>query len=62
MLPAVDHNGVVSTFPLDISHHFDHICHNFEVRAVAVGSPVGDLELAHLMSLVTLYTVISDKI
>ena len=47
----MDHNGLVISPHLHFDHFVNHINHSLEVRAPAIRSPVGDLELVHLMSI-----------
>ena len=50
-LPAVDGNGAVSRLALHLSNLLDGISDSLEVAAVAIGSPVDDVELCDLMGL-----------
>ena len=43
------HNGLVASSPLDFGHLFNHINHSVQARAATIRSPVGDVELAHMM-------------
>ena len=54
LIPAVYYNGPVASPPLDFYHLFNHICHSFQVRAATIRSPVGDVELVHLISIARL--------
>ena len=53
-LPAVHHNSLIASLPLDFGHLFNHISHSSQVRATTIRSPVGDMELAYLTSIVRL--------
>jgi len=53
-LPAVHHNSLIASLPLDFGHLFNHISHSSQVRAATIRSPVGDMELAYLTSTVEL--------
>ena len=48
--PAVDHDGVVASPPLDLAHLINHTGHTGQVGAAAVWGPVGDVELTHLLN------------
>ena len=54
IVPAVHHNGLVASPPLDFGHLLNHISHSLQVRAATIRSPVGDVELAQLISTVGL--------
>ena len=49
--PAVDHYGIVVSPHLNFDHFINHISDGLQVRAAAIRSPIGDVELAHLMCL-----------
>ena len=51
---AVYHNRLIASPPLDFGHLFNHISHSSQVRAATIRSPFGDVELAHVMSIVGL--------
>ena len=53
--PAVDQDGVVASSPLNLSHLFNDINDCLDVGRAAIWSPVCDVELVHLMGLVSLY-------
>ena len=53
-LPAVDHNGVVSSRSLDLGHLCNHGNDTGYVGAAAIGAPVGHVELNHPVSLARL--------
>ena len=53
-IPAMDCDGVVASPPLDFSHFINHGSHCFQIRAFPIRSPIGDLELVHLMHLTKL--------
>ena len=53
-LPAVHHNSLIASLPLDLGHLINHISHSSQVRAATIRSPVGDMELAYLKSIVEL--------
>ena len=42
-LPAVNHNGVCASPPLNPGHLFHHTSDTAEVGAVAIRAPVGDV-------------------
>ena len=50
-LPAVDGNGVVPRLALHLANLLDDVSDSLEVAAVAIGSPVDDVELCDLMGL-----------
>ena len=51
---AVYHNRLIASPPLDFGYLFNHISHSSQVRAATIRSPFGDVELAHVMSIVGL--------
>ena len=53
--PAVDQDGVVSSSPLNLPYLFNDIYDCLDVARAAIRSPVEDVELIHLMGLVSLY-------
>jgi len=53
-LPAVHHNTLIASLPLDFGHLFNHISHTSQVRAATIRSPVGDVKLAYLTSIARL--------
>ena len=53
-LPAVHHNSLIASLPLDFGHLINHISHSSQVRAATIRSPVGDVELAYLTSIARL--------
>ena len=50
----MDHNGVVSSLPLDRGHLYNHGSDTGQVGAAAIGAPVGHVELNHPVSLARL--------
>ena len=50
----MDHNGVVSSLPLDLGHLCNHGSDTGQVRAAAIRAPVGQVELNHPVSLARL--------
>ena len=50
-LPAVDGNGVVPRLALHLANLLDDVSDSLEVAAVAIGSPVDDVELCDLLGL-----------
>ena len=50
-LPAVDSNGVVPRLALHLANLHDGVSDSLEVVAVAIGSPVDDVELCDLLGL-----------
>ena len=53
----MDHNGVVSSLPLDLGHLCNHGSDNGQVGAAAIRAPVGHVELNHPVSLARLEQV-----
>ena len=53
----MNHNGVVSSLPLDLGHLYNHGSDTGQVGAAAIGSPVGQVELNHPLSLARLEQV-----
>ena len=51
-LPAVHHNTLIVSPPLDFGHLFNHISHSSQVRAATLRSPFIDVELAYVMNIV----------
>ena len=54
IMPALHHNSLIASPPLDFGQLFNHISHSSQVRAATIRSPVGDVELTQLMSIVGL--------
>ena len=54
IIPAVDCDGVIASPPLYFGHFINHGSHYFQIRAFPIRSPVGNLELVHLMHLTKL--------
>ena len=52
--PAMYNNGLVACAHLYFDDIINHVSHSLDVRAAAIRCPVGDVELGHLMSLVSL--------
>ena len=50
-IPAMDYNGVVASLSLNFGNVINHSNHILHVRKLIPSSPIGDVELAHLMSL-----------
>ena len=50
-LPAVDGNGVVPRLALHLANLHDGVSDSLEVAAVAIGSPVDDVELCAVADL-----------
>ena len=49
--PAVDSDGMVASPPLDLGHLLHHTAHTVELPTAPIWSPVGDVELTHLVRL-----------
>ena len=47
--PAVDSDGMVASPPLDLGHLLHHTAHTVELPTAPIWSPVGDVELTHLV-------------
>jgi len=54
-LPAVYHNGLVACPPLDSGHFLNRPSNSTRVEAVTVKSPIGDVELVHLLGTARLW-------
>ena len=52
--PAVYQDGMVASPPLYLPNLLNDISHSLDVGTAAIWGPVGDLELTHLVSLVSL--------
>ena len=48
-VPAVHHNGLVTSPPLNFGHLLNHINHSLQARAATIRSPVGDVKLTDLL-------------
>ena len=53
-IPAMDYNGVVASLSLNFGNVINRSNHILHVRKLIPISPIGNVELAHLMSLIKL--------
>ena len=50
----MDHDGVIASPPLNLTHLLNNVSDGLDVGAVPIGFPVGDVELGQLVGLVAL--------
>ncbi len=53
--PAVDHNRLVSSPPLNLYNLLIHVSYSLEVLTLSTALPVSDVELDHLVGLLGLH-------